>query len=90
VPADTLFVKALAGRYDGVVMMYHDQGQIATKLIGFRECVTVTAGLPAVFATPAHGPACDSVGQGKTDPGAMTKAFRLAASLAGALALSAN
>lgn len=82
VPADTLFVKALAGRYDGVVMMYHDQGQIATKLIGFREGVTVTSGLPTVFATPAHGTAYDIVGQGKADPGAMMKAFRIAASLA--------
>ena len=82
VPADTLFVKALAGRYDGVVMMYHDQGQIATKLIGFREGVTVTAGLPTVFATPAHGTAYDIVGQGKADPEAMTKALRIAASLA--------
>jgi 4-hydroxythreonine-4-phosphate dehydrogenase len=82
VPADTLFVKALAGRYDGVVMMYHDQGQIATKLIGFRDGVTVTAGLPTVFATPAHGTAYDIVGQGKADPGAMTRAFAIAASLA--------
>jgi 4-hydroxythreonine-4-phosphate dehydrogenase len=90
VPADTLFVKALAGRYDGVVMMYHDQGQIATKLIGFREGVTVTSGLPTVFATPAHGTAYDIVGQGKADSGAMTKAFRIAASLAANRADSAN
>ena len=82
VPADTLFVKALAGRYDGVIMMYHDQGQIATKLIGFRDGVTVTSGLPTVFATPAHGTAYDIVGQGKADTGAMIKAFRIAASLA--------
>ncbi len=82
VPADTLFVKALAGRYDGVVMMYHDQGQIATKLIGFRDGVTVTAGLPTVFATPAHGTAYDIVGQGVADPQAMTQAFRIAAKLA--------
>ena len=90
VPADTLFVKALAGRYDGVVMMYHDQGQIATKLIGFREGVTVTAGLPTVFATPAHGTAYDIVGEGKADPGAMTKAFRIAASLAAGRMVPAN
>jgi 4-hydroxythreonine-4-phosphate dehydrogenase len=90
VPADTLFVKALAGRYDGVVMMYHDQGQIATKLIGFREGVTVTSGLPTVFATPAHGTAYDIVGQGKADPGAMIKAFRIAAGLAAKRADPAN
>lgn len=90
VPADTLFVKALAGRYDGVVMMYHDQGQIATKLIGFREGVTVTSGLPTVFATPAHGTAYDIVAQGKADPGAMIKAFRIAAGLAAKRADPAN
>jgi 4-hydroxy-L-threonine phosphate dehydrogenase PdxA len=82
VPSDTVFVKALAGRYDGVVMMYHDQGQIATKLIGFAKGITVTAGLPMVFTTPAHGTAFDIVGQGKADPGGIEHAFRAAARLA--------
>ena len=50
-------------------MMYHDQGQIATKLLGFNKGVTVTAGLKTVFTTPAHGTAYDIVGQGKADPG---------------------
>ena len=45
-------------------MMYHDQGQIATKLLGFNKGVTVTAGLKTVFTTPAHGTAFDIVGQG--------------------------
>jgi 4-hydroxythreonine-4-phosphate dehydrogenase len=82
VPSDTVFVKALAGRYDGVVMMYHDQGQIATKLIGFSKGITVTSGLPQVFTTPAHGTAFDIVGQGKANVGGIEHALRAAARLA--------
>ncbi|MBI3376667.1 MAG: 4-hydroxythreonine-4-phosphate dehydrogenase PdxA [Betaproteobacteria bacterium] len=82
VPSDTIFVNALAGRYDGVVMMYHDQGQIATKLIGFAKAITVTAGLPVVFATPAHGTAFDIVGQGRADAGGLGHALRAAARFA--------
>lgn len=82
ISSDVIFLKALRGEFDGVVMMYHDQGQIATKLLGFNKGVTVTAGLKTVFATPAHGTAYDIVGQGKADPGAMEHAFSLAAKLA--------
>ena len=80
--SDTIFLKARRGEFDGVVMMYHDQGQIATKLLGFNRGVTVTAGLKTVFTTPAHGTAFDIVGQGKADPGALDYALRLAARLA--------
>ena len=65
-------------------MMYHDQGQIATKLLGFNQGVTVTAGLKTVFTTPAHGTAFDIVGQGKADTGALEHALSLAAKLAAA------
>ena len=82
ISSDVIFLKALKGDFDGVVMMYHDQGQIATKLLGFNKGVTVTAGLKTVFTTPAHGTAYDIVGQGKADPGAMEHAFTLATSLA--------
>src|SRR5687767_11174971 len=82
VSSDAIFLKALRGEYDGVVMMYHDQGQIATKLLGFNKGVTVTAGLRTVFTTPAHGTAYDIVGQGKADPGAMEHALRIAAQIA--------
>lgn len=84
VSSDVIFLKALKGEYDGVVMMYHDQGQIATKLLGFNKGVTVTAGLKTVFTTPAHGTAFDIVGQGKADPGALTEALRIAAKMAAA------
>jgi 4-hydroxythreonine-4-phosphate dehydrogenase len=82
ISSDAIFLQALKGKFDGVVMMYHDQGQIATKLLGFNKGVTVTAGLQSVFTTPAHGTAYDIVGQGKADPGAMAHAFTLAARLA--------
>jgi 4-hydroxythreonine-4-phosphate dehydrogenase len=82
ISSDVIFLKALKGEFDGVVMMYHDQGQIATKLLGFNKGVTVTAGLKTVFTTPAHGTAYDIVGQGKADPGAMEHAYTLAAKLA--------
>jgi 4-hydroxythreonine-4-phosphate dehydrogenase len=80
-PADTVFLKAFAGEFDGVLSMYHDQGQIATKLKGFNRGVTVTAGLETVFTTPAHGTAFDIVGQGKATTGALEQAVRLAARL---------
>jgi len=84
ISSDTIFLKAKRGEFHGVVMMYHDQGQIATKLLGFNKGVTVTAGLKTVFTTPAHGTAFDILGQGKADPGALEYAVRLAATLAGA------
>ena len=81
-PADTIFLKAFAGDYDGVLTMYHDQGQIATKLKGFNRGVTVTGGLKTVFTTPAHGTAFDIVGKGIARTGALEQAVRLAARLA--------
>jgi 4-hydroxythreonine-4-phosphate dehydrogenase len=79
-PADTAFVRAIRkdGGYDGVVTMYHDQGQIAMKLMGFERGVTVHGGLPIPIATPAHGTAYDIAGQGIANTGAMTNALRVA------------
>lgn len=79
-PADTAFVRAIRseGGYDGVVTMYHDQGQIAMKLMGFERGVTVHGGLPIPITTPAHGTAYDIAGAGKAHPGAMFNAFDLA------------
>lgn len=79
-PADTAFVRAIRpqGGYDGVVTMYHDQGQIAMKLLGFEQGVTVHGGLPIPITTPAHGTAYDIAGAGKANPGAMVNAFELA------------
>jgi 4-hydroxy-L-threonine phosphate dehydrogenase PdxA len=80
--ADTIFLRARAGEYDAVVSMYHDQGQIATKLLGFGRGVTVLAGLPVVLTTPAHGTAHDITGRGVADPGALFQAIRFAGRLA--------
>ena len=79
-PADTIFVRATRkpGGYDGVVTMYHDQGQIAMKLLGFERGVTVQGGLPLPITTPAHGTAYDIAGKGVANDGAMRNAFALA------------
>jgi 4-hydroxythreonine-4-phosphate dehydrogenase len=81
-PSDTVYLKAFDGAFDSVLAMYHDQGQIATKLKGFNKGVTVTAGLETVFTTPAHGTAYDIVGKGVANVGALESAISLAAMLA--------
>jgi 4-hydroxythreonine-4-phosphate dehydrogenase len=77
-PADTIFLKAQAGDYQAIVTMYHDQGQIAIKLLGFSRGVTVQGGLPIPITTPAHGTAYDIAGQGRAHADAMAAAFRIA------------
>jgi 4-hydroxythreonine-4-phosphate dehydrogenase len=83
-PADTIFLKARDGALDSIVTMYHDQGQVAVKLLGFERGVTVQGGLPAPITTPAHGTAFDITGQGKANAEAMTQAFLLAAKMGAA------
>ena len=78
-PADTIFLKAQAGDYQAVVTMYHDQGQIAIKLLGFSRGVTVQGGLPIPITTPAHGTAYDIAGQGRAQVEATWQAFQIAA-----------
>ena len=82
-PADTIFVRARKGEFEGIVTMYHDQGQIATKLLGFDRGVTVSGGLPVVIATPAHGTAHDIAGKRIADEGAFQAALRIAVRMAG-------
>ena len=81
-PADTVWLRARRGDFDAVVTMYHDQGQIALKLLGFTSGVTILGGMPVPICTPAHGTAYDIVGEGKADPGAVTAAFRTALRMA--------
>ncbi|CAN5514139.1 4-hydroxythreonine-4-phosphate dehydrogenase PdxA [soil metagenome] len=83
-PADTIFLKAQAGDYQAVVTMYHDQGQIAIKLLGFSRGVTVQGGLPIPITTPAHGTAYDIAGQGKASVEATWQAFRIASRMGAA------
>ncbi|NGM86530.1 4-hydroxythreonine-4-phosphate dehydrogenase PdxA [Parapusillimonas sp. SGNA-6] len=84
-PADTTFVRAInkanGGGYDGVLTMYHDQGQIAMKLMSFGEGITVHYGLPMPITTPAHGTAYDIVQKGIAMPGAMKNALLVAAKM---------
>ncbi|MFJ5160037.1 4-hydroxythreonine-4-phosphate dehydrogenase PdxA [Pantoea sp. NPDC088449] len=77
-PADTIFLRARDGQFDGIVSMYHDQGQIATKMMGFDIGVTVQGGLPIPVTTPAHGTAYEIVGKGVAKTTAMANAFDLA------------
>ena len=81
-PADTIFLKARNGQYDGVVTMYHDQGQIAVKLLGFERGVTIQGGLPIPITTPAHGTAFDIAGQNKANVEATVQAFLIACRMA--------
>jgi len=83
-PADTVFVRARNGNFDAVVTMYHDQGQIAMKLMGFDRGVTLMGGFPFPICTPAHGTAYDIAGQGIANVGATRAALLLAAKMGAA------
>ena len=80
-PTDTLFVRAKAGEFDGVVAMYHDQGHIALKLMGMGRAVNISVGLPIVRTSVAHGTAYDIAGRGIADAGSLVEAARVAAAL---------
>ena len=80
-PPDTVFVRARRGEFDGVVTMYHDQGQIAMKLLGFERGVTIHGGLPTPITTPAHGTAFDIAGKGTANPQALMRALELCAQM---------
>ncbi|MEO8486516.1 MAG: 4-hydroxythreonine-4-phosphate dehydrogenase PdxA [Betaproteobacteria bacterium] len=81
-PADTVFVRARRGDYDAVLTMYHDQGQIAMKLMGFERGVTLLGGFPFPICTPAHGTAYDIAGKGIANIGATRAAVLMAAAMA--------
>jgi 4-hydroxythreonine-4-phosphate dehydrogenase len=81
-PADTVFVAARDGAYDAVVSMFHDQGQIAMKLMGFGRGVTVAGGLPVPITTPAHGTAYDIAGTGVATGEGLWQAFLLCCRMA--------
>ncbi len=80
--ADALFYHAFKGDYDVVVAMYHDQGLVPLKMIGFETGVNWTLGLPFIRTSPDHGTAYDIAGQGKANPSSMRAAIRLAKQLA--------
>ncbi len=92
-PADTVFSKMKGGMYDVVVVMYHDQGHIPTKLVGFQfdnttntwgqmAGINVTIGLPIIRTSVDHGTAFGKAGEGRANPQSMIEAIRLGAQLA--------
>jgi 4-hydroxythreonine-4-phosphate dehydrogenase len=94
IPADTVFSKMRGGMYDAVVVMYHDQGHIPVKLVGFEydadtgtwgamAGVNVTLGLPIVRTSVDHGTALGKAGEGRANPQSMIEAIRMASRLAG-------
>ncbi len=91
-PADTVFSKMAGGQYDVVVVMYHDQGHIPTKLLGFQyneqtstweavSGVNMTCGLPIIRVSVDHGTAFDKSGEGRANPESMVQAIQIAAQL---------
>lgn len=81
-PSDTLFRRAVAGEFDAVIAMYHDQGLIPVKLLAFDRAVNMTIGLPVIRTSPDHGTAFDIVGRNRASAGSMTAAIDLAVNLA--------
>ena len=80
--ADTLFHQVFKGDYEIVVAMYHDQGLVPLKMIGFESGINWTLGLPFIRTSPDHGTAYNIAGQGVANPSSMVAAIRLAAQLA--------
>lgn len=82
IPADSVFPQAIAGRYDVVVVMYHDQGHIAIKVQGLEKSISVNLGLPFIRTSVDHGTAFDIAGTGVADETSMFEAIKTAIRLA--------
>lgn len=82
VPPDSLFIRAKAGEYQVMVVMYHDQGHIPMKIVNFDEGVNVTLGLPIIRTSVDHGTAFGRAGQGRASANSMEAAMRLAITMA--------
>ena len=81
-PADSLFFRAVAGEFDLVVSLYHDQGLIPFKLLHFRDGVNLTLGLPIIRTSVDHGTAYDLAGQGRASEESLLAAINLAYKMA--------
>jgi len=77
-PPDTVFMQCHEGMYDMVVAMYHDQGHIPLKLLGFYDGVNITAGLPFIRTSADHGTAFDIAWTGKAKSESMATSIQLA------------
>ncbi len=80
-PADSIFNRAIAGEFDAVLAMYHDQGHIAVKVHGFEQSVSVALGLPFIRTSVDHGTAFDIAGKGIAKAESMAEAIKVAISL---------
>lgn len=85
-PADTLFGRAVAGDFDVVIAMFHDQGHIAVKVLGFETGVNATIGLPIVRTSVDHGTAFDIAGTGRASHDSLVEAIRVGTRMAAARA----
>jgi len=81
-PPDTVFLQTYEGMYDMVVAMYHDQGHIPLKLMGFYDGANITAGLPFIRTSADHGTAFDIAWTGKAKSESMAISIQLAVQLA--------
>jgi len=82
IPADSVFPQAVAGKYDAVVVLYHDQGHIPIKVIDFDGSVSINLGLPFTRTSVDHGTAFDIAGKGIATPDGMINSIRVAAHIA--------
>jgi 4-hydroxythreonine-4-phosphate dehydrogenase len=85
-PADTLFGRAVAGNFDVAIAMFHDQGHIAVKVLGFETGVNATIGLPIVRTSVDHGTAFDIAGTGRASHDSLVEAITVGAAMAQARA----
>lgn len=83
IPADTIYLEARRKGHDGIVAMYHDQCQVANKLLQFETGIAVHGGSPVPTVTVGHGTAFDIVGKGMADTRAMERAIRVASTICG-------
>jgi 4-phospho-D-threonate 3-dehydrogenase / 4-phospho-D-erythronate 3-dehydrogenase len=79
---DKAIYETASGKFDVVVVMYHDQSLIPVKLLAYKRGVNVTLGLPFVRTSPCHGTAFDIAGEGLADPSSMFEALSLAGKMA--------
>lgn len=77
-PADSIFYRAIAGEFDAVFALYHDQGHIAIKVHDFEDSVTATMGIPFIRTSVDHGTAFDIAGQNRANANGLSRALEAA------------
>ena len=93
ISGDTIFVRALGNEFDAVIAMFHDQGHIPVKLLGFHidpvtrqwtalQGVNITLGLPFMRTSVDHGTAFDIAGKNVASAQSMVEAIDFALNLA--------